>query len=111
MACPPYAGAQSTEFKDKAGCADQRGGVSEAFSYIRYPIDPFLHPITPGPRHREMSALVLDGRRHMIVKLVEAGYAGRRFEAPDGRMVCLRGVIDLNAVLPKYGGTSGQNKT
>lgn len=40
----------------------------------------------------------------LLVALSDAGYGGQPFEAHDGRMVCLRGVVDKKAVPVKYGG-------
>lgn len=40
----------------------------------------------------------------MLIKLVDAGYEGWKFEAHDGRMVCLLGTIDKRHVPTKYGG-------
>lgn len=40
----------------------------------------------------------------MIVKLADSGWVGHDFEAHDGRMVCLQGVIDKKSVPVRYGG-------
>lgn len=40
----------------------------------------------------------------MIVALADGGFTGERFEASDGRIVCLEGVIDKLAVPVRYGG-------
>lgn len=40
----------------------------------------------------------------MIIILADAGWVGEAFEAHDGRMVCLTGVIDKKAVPVNYGG-------
>jgi len=40
----------------------------------------------------------------LIVKLADNGYKGEPFEAHDGRMVCLEGVIDKKSVPLRFGG-------
>lgn len=69
----------------------------------------FEIPIAPqrfGPSGRKLPRRPNAGTvSRLVVKLVAAGYAGRQFEAHDGRMVCLSGVIDLNAVSAAYGGS------
>jgi hypothetical protein len=40
----------------------------------------------------------------MICHLADGGCSGERFEAHDGRIVCLEGVVDKLAVPVRYGG-------
>ena len=40
----------------------------------------------------------------MIIALADSGYEGASFEAHDGRMVCLKGVVNRKAVPVQYGG-------
>lgn len=41
----------------------------------------------------------------MIVALADDGFAGEKFEAHDGRLICLEGIVDKLAVPVAYGGT------
>ncbi len=80
--------------------------------------------ITGGPG--ECAWCKVDGRRfeippkanrknggavyRLVVMLAKAGYDGRAFETHDGRMICLRGKIDLCAVPIEYGGEKKSGK-
>jgi hypothetical protein len=46
----------------------------------------------------------------MILQLVTLGYDGAAFEAHDGRIVCLRGIVSPLAVPTKYGGECRNEK-